>query len=428
MKLGVQVVGFSVLVLCYPLNVFTSLLLAKVREKLPAVVTFGDAFELVSGPMAGRYGYGVLYIYLFMCMANYLIVLGDSVQAVIYWKPVCGAVGSLAGAALLVPLNQFRTLTALTFLSALSFATILATLGLCLLTLLSEASCTGQHNSPSFLDYSACISGIVFAFTGQPIMLEMQAEMKEPQHFPKAVWLSYSILFVVYSFVAVLSYLACGNATPGDILLVLPEDWRKSLAGALMVIHLMVTYTILQQVLNRAICVCFLPGALEQSFLARLKWFGVTSCVLAACYSLANLVPLFQALSDLDLVRKSCLSGCGEPHGSPPSVTNCIHPAGAPSYQHWFRPRPCVLFLLLYSFELAKRESQGGIWIGAWFSAIVGVAAARRESVTNQETCGCYNTSRYLGLYLVTVGTVSSVLVIAAKLSSTGGSSFNCEQ
>ena len=97
-----------------------------------------------------------------------------------------------------------------------------------------EASCTRpQHSSPSFLDYSACISGMVFAFTGQPIMLEMQAEMREPQHFPKAVWLSYSILFVVYTCVAVLSYLACGRSTPGDILLGVAGGLAEVLGGCI---------------------------------------------------------------------------------------------------------------------------------------------------------------------------------------------------
>jgi len=87
-----------------------------------------------------------------------------------------------------------------------------------------------------------------------------------------------------------------GN-TPGDLLLVLPHDWRKSAAGVLMVIHLMVTYTISQQVLSRAICAYLLPEALQDGIVARFKWFFVTSGMMAACFLVANLIPLFQERS-----------------------------------------------------------------------------------------------------------------------------------
>lgn len=113
----------------------------------------------------------------------------------------------------------------------------------------------------------------------------------------KQVWLSFSTLFTVYATVAVLSYLACGENTPGDLLLVLPHDWRKSAAGVLMVIHHMVTYTISQQVLSRAICAYLLPEALQDGIVARFKWFFVTSAMMAACFLVANLIPLFQERS-----------------------------------------------------------------------------------------------------------------------------------
>ncbi|CAK8987897.1 unnamed protein product [Durusdinium trenchii] len=368
------VVGLLALLLFYPANVFTALLLGKVRQKLPAALTFGDALTMVLGPKAGRYGYMVLYFYLFMCMANYLIVLGHSVQASIYWTSTCQPWACFIGTILLLPLNQFRTLSGLTLLSMVSFATIVTTLALCLWTLLTNASCQPQQREPGFLDYNSCISGFVFAFAGQHIMLEMQAEMKNPEHFPNAVFLSYSVLFLVYTLVAVLSYLACGKDTPGDLLLVLPTGWWKSLAGALMVLHLMVTYTISQQVLNRAICVYLLPGALQDGLVARFKWFLVTSAVMAACYTLANAIPLFQDVVNLSGALLS---------------TQCVFIL------------PGVLFLALCSFELVQREGQVAVWIGSWSAILVGV-------------------------YLIIMGTLSSIVVISAKLSSGSSRPFSC--
>ena len=64
-----------------------------------------------------------------------------------------------------------------------------------------------------------------------------------------------------------------------------------------MVIHLMVTYTISQQVLSRAICAYLFPEALQDGIVARFKWFLVTSGMMAACFLVANLIPLFQERS-----------------------------------------------------------------------------------------------------------------------------------
>lgn len=78
-------------------------------------------------------------------------------------------------------------------------------------------------------------------------MLEMQAEMKNPKDFPKAVNFSFVALFIVYLLVSVVSYQKCGSGTPGELLQVLPDGPLRAASGVLMVVHLIVTYTILNR-------------------------------------------------------------------------------------------------------------------------------------------------------------------------------------
>ena len=246
------------------------------------------------------YGYFVLYTYIFMTMANYMIVLGDAVQSCLYVFDISRLTACFIGALLLLPLNQFRTLSGLSVLSVVSFATVLATLMLCLWTLLTAPVCLhASTRDEGYMQYSSAISGFVFAFAGQHIMLEMQVEMRESSEFPKAVSLAFSVLFAVYTMVSLLAFRACAENTPGNLLLVLPADWRKSTSGALMVVHLLVTYTISQQVLNRAICLYLVPSALGEGATARAKWLGITTASMLACCLVANLVPLFQDLVNL---------------------------------------------------------------------------------------------------------------------------------
>ncbi|CAE8605502.1 unnamed protein product [Polarella glacialis] len=376
--------GLLILCLCYPINLFASLLLSHIHQALPGVVTFGDALGELLGPRAACWGYGVLYVYLFMTMTNYMIVLSDSIQMVLYWIRVCRPAAGLVGALLLVPTNQLRSLSGLTWLSAISFGTILGTLGICIWELLGDdPNCSGEVRQAGFLQYAGAVSGFVFAFAGQQIMLEMQAEMSQPSDFPKAVYLAFSLLFVVYLIVCILSYNACGDGTPGELLLVLPEGGgAKSVAGMLMVVHLIISYTILQQVFNRGLCIAFMPGALEQGPRASAKWFAVTSCSMIACVGLAVSIPLFQ---DIVSFTGSLLS------------TQCSFII------------PPVLFL---AAKRRQSQSEGGQLSAASLADKLAVGASVGLVVMG----GC----------LMIVGTISSLVVLAENLRKGGNSPLSC--
>merc|ERR1719235_2802004 len=70
----------GLLVLCFGLvlSVCTSLLLNLVHLYVPSSVTLGDAMTVINGRAAGYMGYAFLYTYLFLTMANYIIVLSKS--------------------------------------------------------------------------------------------------------------------------------------------------------------------------------------------------------------------------------------------------------------------------------------------------------------------------------------------------------------
>jgi len=109
-----------------------------------------------------------------------------------------------------------------------------------------DANCTGDGKEPTFADYNAAMSSFIFAYCGQCIMLEMQAEMKQLSEFPKSVNLSFGMLFTVYCLVPMVTFSKCGLKAPGELLTVVSDGPIKFVVGLLMVVHLVVTYTILQ--------------------------------------------------------------------------------------------------------------------------------------------------------------------------------------
>merc|ERR1712224_573667 len=65
------------------------------------------------------------------------------------------------------------------------------------------------------------------------------------------------------------------------------------IVGVMMVIHLIVTYTLLQQVLTRATCSRFVPAALSPGVLGHGLWFCVSTGFMMGAWLVANSMPLF---------------------------------------------------------------------------------------------------------------------------------------
>ena len=68
--------------------------------------------------------------------------------------------------------------------------------------------------SPTFLDFTNSVTGIIFAYAGQTIYPEMIAEMARPQDFPKALCVSTPYLLSVYTIVGCTAYYYYGAVAP----------------------------------------------------------------------------------------------------------------------------------------------------------------------------------------------------------------------
>merc|ERR1719198_414432 len=117
--------------------------------------------------------------------------------------------------------------------------------------------------------------------------------MRQPTEWPKAASSSFSFLLVMYLLVVSVAYRTCGDKAPDELMKVLDGNAFKSVIGIAMVLHLIVTYTIMQQVLTRAICLRFVPRALSKGASAHTQWFIVSTILMALAWIIANTVPLF---------------------------------------------------------------------------------------------------------------------------------------
>ena len=65
--------GFFLLILCCPLNMYTGILLARLRKHHPLVTTYGELGESLFGKKVGYACYAILYIYIFFVLGEYVV-------------------------------------------------------------------------------------------------------------------------------------------------------------------------------------------------------------------------------------------------------------------------------------------------------------------------------------------------------------------
>ena len=124
--------GFLLLILCCPLNMYTGILLARLRKHHPLVTTYGELGESLFGKKVGYACYAILYIYIFFVLGEYMVVMSRSIQGVFYNTDMCRPVAGILSCLILFISNQARTLRNIAFLSIVSFVTIFIVLTICL--------------------------------------------------------------------------------------------------------------------------------------------------------------------------------------------------------------------------------------------------------------------------------------------------------
>jgi len=149
--------------------------------------------------------------------------------------------------------------------------------------------------TPSFVRFTMAITSIIFAYDGQKIYPEFISEMKKPEDFRKALNVAQPFLCSVYVIVCCVCYVYYGDSAPHYLLDVLNYNWTRTFAGCLMFVHMIISYTITQQVLTRAIHLMCFPDTVnalhpkdEGYVRGSLHWFGISTALMIGAYQSIN--------------------------------------------------------------------------------------------------------------------------------------------
>mmetsp|Transcript_5768 Transcript_5768/g.17016 ORF Transcript_5768/g.17016 Transcript_5768/m.17016 type:complete len:484 (-) Transcript_5768:93-1544(-) len=299
-------------------NFHTGLMIHRVALLHPNAHSYGSLVRAVFGDgLVTRAVAVLIYLYLFLILGDYVLVLALSIQEIFWGWRLCRPVAAGIAAGLLLVTNQLRTLKQVAVATILGTATIMCVLALAL----ARAGLGSDPNydddkphphdkflvaTPSFFDLTNSMTAIIFAYAGQTIYPEMISAMLQPEDFPKALMVSTPYLFVVYAIVGCTGYAYYGESTPSYLLDILNYNWTRSMGGVLMLIHMMISYTITQQILTRAIHRALCPATVNSlrrkdpgCKKSALHWFLISTSLLGLAYVVAGAIPIFAQLNEL---------------------------------------------------------------------------------------------------------------------------------
>ena len=250
------------------------------------------------------------YLSVFLQMANYLIVLSHTLQAVLAGAfPLCRPWAGVLSAAITFLLNQLPSMAALGRGPATASVVAVVTVAiLCVTPPLADdivPAAHAQHGSGAerVLTVSAAIGGITFAVSPTLVMLNSRHAMARPEQLPTALLLgvgSYTLAF--FSLV-----LCAGEAPPAFLFDLIPEGPRRRVTSSLLFAHVAVSYAI------SSVALCSAAdrhlarrhgGCLYSS--RRARWAALTTGAMVAAWLVANAAPFFDGL--VELIGSICLT------------------------------------------------------------------------------------------------------------------------
>eukprot|EP00440_Ansanella_granifera_P068602 gb/GFBE01074418.1/.p1 GENE.gb/GFBE01074418.1/~~gb/GFBE01074418.1/.p1 ORF type:complete len:291 (+),score=48.71 gb/GFBE01074418.1/:1-873(+) len=165
----------------------------------------------------------------------------------------------------------------------------------------SDSSFSPVSQDLNFSDFAAAMSTFSFAFTGQLIMVNIIAEMKDTSEFPKSyVYMSVPFQALAFLGVGLAVYYYRGDAAAGMIVNELPFGSLAKLASVCLVTHMVVTFVIKSVVLCQGILASLRHGSvLDGMPESRLSWTVAVVLVVSCSWLVAQIVPFFADLVDL---------------------------------------------------------------------------------------------------------------------------------
>ncbi|KAF9878798.1 transmembrane amino acid transporter [Colletotrichum karsti] len=154
---------------------------------------------------------------------------------------------------------------------------------------------------PTFSEAASALSTLVFAFAGTPAFFSIVSEMREPRHYPRALFICQGVVTGTYVAIGVIVYYFCGSYVASPALGSAGVTMKKVCYG-LALPGLIVTTTLVIHIPAKYIFIRLLRGSKHLTANTAkhwITWLGCTGGIAVIAYIIASSIPVFDGLVSL---------------------------------------------------------------------------------------------------------------------------------
>ncbi|KAJ5899905.1 hypothetical protein N7495_004649 [Penicillium taxi] len=198
---------------------YTGFIMGQMKLKFPHITTMSDAGEVVGGKI-GREFVGICWILFFIfIMSSHLLTFTVAMNTITN-HGTCSIVFGIVGMVLSFVCSLPRTLEKMSWLSIVSFCSIITAVLITMIAVGIEKPGDGVKavaDTNLYHGFTA-VCNIVFAFCGHGAFFGLMAELKNPKDFTKSLCLLQGIDICLYLVASVVIYVYAGDSVTSPAL------------------------------------------------------------------------------------------------------------------------------------------------------------------------------------------------------------------
>ncbi|KAL6707066.1 hypothetical protein ACN47E_004818 [Coniothyrium glycines] len=218
--------------------------------------------------------------------------------------------------------------------------------------------------NPSFVDASAALSSLVFAYAGTPAFFSIVSEMRDPNQYARALTFCQTVVTVLYITIGIVVYYYCGSYVASPALGSAGVLMKKICYG-LALPGLIVTAMLVTHITAKYIMIRLLRGTehlTNNTIKHWITWFGLTAATTICSYIIASAIPVFGGLVSLV--------------GALLGTLMCFQPMGGMwLYDNWHRGKTekSLKWTLMVIWSIFVIVSGTFLMIAGTYGSIVGI-------------------------------------------------------
>lgn len=298
-------------------SMYVGLLIGEVNEAYPDCENFMQLSGLTLGKDARMATAVCVYSFIFLCLGDYLLILGETLEMMVNSLEETTNCGKFAYTVLtfvvLLPFCQIRQLGKTNWLMVLNSLTVLLSVAFALVGLYMARRDNVVHtewiaSNLSVFSFFHSQALLAFSFSGAFIYLEIVSEMAHPKDFRKALlWCSVPFQSSLYAITGIAGYLLIGSESQGLLIKQVPRHESFTLSALYQLsalglfIHMCISFVVKSTILARAVHVNLFPSTANdfESAQSKRMFMGIGASLIGGCFCIANVIPYFDLLTGL---------------------------------------------------------------------------------------------------------------------------------